>query len=197
MHSKSSKAIIGKVLFLIGAALMFGLGFLASWWFVPAIREVGFQNPAVPGGLSFIWGLSAPLGAILVAIGAALYAQAERRLIVLLILGSLLAIAVSATWPIREPVPPLYGISGGLITVFFLGLLWSWARSRPTLSGTRQVGADLSMVRYVFFVFSAWYLCGLLGAPTFALRPELMVEYGAQASAASMGSLIAVYLVLG
>lgn len=53
------------------------------------------------------------------------------------------------------------------------------------------------MVGNVFFLFAAWYLCGLLGAPTFALRPELMAEYGTQSSAASLGSLIAVYLVLG
>ena len=53
------------------------------------------------------------------------------------------------------------------------------------------------MIGASFFVFASWYLCGLLGAPTFALRPELMEEYGTAASAASLGSLIAVYLAFG
>lgn len=31
---------------------------------------------------------------------------------------------------------------------------------------------------HTFFVIAAWYLCGLLGAPTYALRPELAQEVG-------------------
>jgi hypothetical protein len=38
-----------------------------------------------------------------------------------LIVGSLVVIALTAAWPIREPIPPLFGISGGLITLLFLG----------------------------------------------------------------------------
>jgi hypothetical protein len=197
MQSKTMTSKIGLVVFGIGAALMAGMGFLSSWWFVPAIREVGFDNLAVPGAVAFLWGISAPLGAVLVAIGGALYAQAERRLTVPLIVGSLVVIALTAAWPIREPIPPLFGISGGLITLLFLGLLWNWAKSRPTLSGAERLGSDLGMVGHVFYLFAAWYLCGLLGAPTFTLRPELMEKYDTVSNAASLGSLIAVYLVLG
>jgi hypothetical protein len=104
---------------------------------------------------------------------------------------------VTAFWPVRQPVPALFGIDGGLITLFFLGLLWNWARSRPALSELKQLASDLGMAGHVFFLVAAWYLCGLLGAPTFALRPELMEEYGTVSSAASLGSMISVYLMLG
>jgi hypothetical protein len=53
------------------------------------------------------------------------------------------------------------------------------------------------MVGYVLFLMAAWWLCGLLGAPTFALRPALMGKYNTLPGAASMGSLISILLVLG
>ena len=188
---------IGLVLFWIGAVFMFGVGFLSSWWFVPAIREAGYNNIAAPGGLTLFWGISAPLGAMLVAIGAGLYARVGRRVTIVLVLGSVAVIALSAMWPVRTVVPALFGIDGGLITLFFLGLLWNWARSRRSLPGSERLGSDLSMVGHVFFLFAAWFLCGLLGAPNFTLRPELLEEYGTLSGAASMGSLVSVYLVLG
>jgi hypothetical protein len=187
----------GLVIFSLGAILMVVLGFLASWWFVPAIRAAGFSQLEVSGALSMLWGLSAPLGAILIVIGGALYASAERSLIIALILGSLIVIVVSAAWPIREPVPPLFGVVGGLITLFYIGLAWNWIKERSNMVGLKRSGSDLTMIGATFFVFASWYLCGLLGAPTFALRPELMEEYQTAASAASLGSLIAVYLAFG
>lgn len=177
--------------------MMLVLGFAASWWFVPAIRAVGMDRLAAPGAVTILWAVSAPLGALLVAIGGGLYARAKGRFIVLLIIGSLVLIAVTALWPVRRPVPALFGIDGGLITLFFLGLLWNWARARPGLSIQERRAADLSMGGHVCFVVAAWYLCGLLGAPTFALRPELMEEYGTVSSAAILGSMISVYLAIG
>ncbi len=187
----------GLVIFSLGAILMVVLGFLASWWFVPAIRAAGFSQLEVSGAITMLWGLSAPLGAILIVIGGALYASAERRLVIGLSLGSLVVIAVSAAWPIREPVPPMFGVVGGLITLFYIGLAWNWIKERSNLVGSKRSGSDLTMIGATFFVFASWYLCGLLGAPTFALRPELMEKYETAASAASLGSLIAVYLAFG
>ena len=134
---------------------------------------------------------------MLVVIGGALYARAEGRLVAVLIIGSLVVVALSMVFNLREVVPPLFGAVGGLITLFFLGLVWSWAKARSYLSTQERLGSDLSTVGHVFFLFAAWYLCGFLGAPTFTLRPELMESYGTAPGAVSLGSLIAIYLALG
>lgn len=188
---------IGLIVFVIGALYMVLMGFLLSWWYVPAIMEVGFNNLPFPGVLTLFWSLSAPLGAVLVAIGAALYAQVERTRILYLIVGSLLIFALPAFFAPKEPVSVLFGIDGGLIALFFIGLFWNWATQRSTLSGNQKTGSDLQMVGYIFFLMAAWWLCGLLGAPTFTLRPDLMEKYNTLSGAASMGSLISILLVLG
>ena len=82
---------IGWVVFGIGALYMLGMGWLYSWWVVPATREIGPEN--LSGAVAFIWALSAPLGSVLVAVGASLIAQVEYRLFWLLIVGSFLLAA--------------------------------------------------------------------------------------------------------
>jgi hypothetical protein len=193
MNSKK----LGLALFWIGAILMLVVGWLSSWWFVPTIKKLGFTNVPVPGLISFIWGLSAPLGATIVAIGAGLYAQINRRRLLLMTLGVFVSLFLLALIMPSQLIPALFGINGGLITLFFLGIFWNWSINRPGLSKNAKIGSDLQMVGYLFFLFVAWYLCGLLGAPTFALRPELMQEYETLPSAINLGSLISVCLALG
>jgi hypothetical protein len=189
--------MVGLIVFVIGTLYMVLMGFLLSWWYVPAIMEVGFNDLPFPGVLTLFWSLSAPLGAVIVAIGAALYAQVERIRILYLVVGSLLIFALPAFFAPQEPVSVLFGINGGLIVLFFLGLFWNWATRRSTLTGNQKTGSDLQMVGYIFFLMAAWWLCGLLGAPTFTLRPDLMEKYSTLPGAASMGSLISILLVLG
>src|SRR5215471_9606616 len=122
----STSQRIGLAIFLLGAIYMFGLGWLYSWKVVPAINQFGWD--ALPGFLGFIWGLSLPLGTFIVVIGAALAARVERRVIWLFIL----LLVVFTVWRIvgttHQMIPALFGIGGGLITLFFLGSTWHWAR---------------------------------------------------------------------
>ena len=84
------------------------------------------------------------------------------------------------------------------MTIFFLGVLWTWSRSRPALSASERTGSDLQMLGHVFFLIAAWYLCGVFGAPMFALRPELAEQFAVSASAsASLASLISICLATG
>ena len=82
--NNSTSQKIGWILFWIGAIYMLGLGWLYSWWMVPAANQVGAE--AMAGIVGFMWALSVPLGAFIVAIGAALIAKVERRVFWLLIL---------------------------------------------------------------------------------------------------------------
>ena len=148
--------------------------------------------------MGFIWALAVPLGSVLVLLGAALIAEVERRLFLILIVGSLVFTVWRVFGTTSRLLPQLFGIGGGLITLFFLGLVWTWARTRSTLSGPAKTGADLRVIGYFFLVVAAWDLCGLLGIPTFLLRPEQAQGFAIPASTAiSMASTILVLLVLG
>jgi len=192
----STSQKIGWIVFFFGALYMFGLGWLYSWWMVPAANQSGAE--AMAGFVGFMWALSVPLGAFIVAIGAALIAQVERRTFWLLIL----VVIIFTFWRIAgttsQLVPALFGIGGGLITLFFLGSAWHWARVRPMLSGSERTGSDLLMLGFVFFVVAAWDLCGIFSMANFVLRPELADKFAVPlGSTINAASGVLVLLVLG
>ena len=192
----STSQIIGWVIFIIGGLYMFGLGWLYSWWVVPAANQFGSE--AYSGLLGLIWALSVPLGAFIVAIGAALTARVERRVLWQLILLVVLFTAWRLVGTTNHMIPALFGIGGGLITVFFLGSTWQWARTRPTLTGSGKTGSDLRMVGLIFFVVAAWDLCGIFGIANFVLRPELADKFSVPiGSTINSASGVNILLALG
>ncbi len=187
---------IGWIVFLIGGIYMLGLGWLYSWRMVPAMNQSGAE--AMAGVVGFMWALSVPLGAFIVAIGAALIAQVERRTFWLLILIVIVFIFWQIAGTTSQMVPALFGIGGGLIMLFFIGSAYHWARVRPTLRGSAKVGSDLSMLGRVFFVVAAWNLCGVFGVGNFVLRPDLAVKFAVPLSSTiNAASGVLVLLVLG
>lgn len=188
----------GWVIFGIGALYMLLMGWLASWWVVPTIQQAGLES--LPGMAFFLlWQFAAPVGALLVAIGAAFAARVERSRKGIIIGGSLVVVVwlYISMGIVKQVVPPIFGIGGGLIALTFLGTAWDWARSRPRLSGATRTGADLGMAGFVFYLIAAWYLCGLLGAPTFLLRPEQAMTYIPENNAISLGTTILICMALG
>jgi hypothetical protein len=114
----------------------------------------------------------------------------------------ILLIVLFTAWRIAgttsQMVPALFGIGGGLITLFFIVSVWNWARIRPTLAASDKTGSDLRMVGFVFFVVAAWDLCGLFGMSGFVLRPELASKFGAPlGSIINAASGVLVLLALG
>lgn len=196
MSNTSMSQKIGWVIFTIGGVYMVGLGWLYSWQMVPAANQFG--TSALNQSFGFIWGLSVPLGAFIVAIGAALIARVERRTFWLLILLLVLFTAWSIAGTTRQMIPALFGIGGGLITLFFIGSAWHWAKSRPTLSGADKTGSDLRLVGFIFFVEAAWNLCGIFGMGNYVLRPELAVKFSVPiGSTINAVSTVMILLVLG
>jgi len=187
---------IGWVIFLIGAVLMIGLGWLYSWRVVPAANQVGAE--ASSGLVGLLWALSVPLGAFIVTLGAALIANVERRTYWLLILVLVLITVWRFMGTTTQMIPALFGIGGGLITLFFVGSVWHWASIRPTLSGSVKTGSDLRLVGFIFFVVAAWDLCGLFGMSNFVLRPELAGKFNVPlGSTIDAASGVLVLLALG
>jgi hypothetical protein len=197
MNRKTTTAQkIGWAIFTIGAIYMIGLGWLYSWRVVPAANQFG--SDAYSSLLGFVWALSVPLGAFVVAIGAALSAKVERRVFWLLILLVLLFTAWRIGGTTRQMIPALFGIGGGLITLFFIGSVWQWARIRPTLSGAGKTGSDLRMVGYIFFVVAAWDLCGIFGIGNYVLRPEMADKFSIPISSTiNSASSVNILLALG
>lgn len=195
-RTNSTKA--GWWIFGSGALYMLLLGWLSSWWVVPVIRRNGLEG--LPGTAFFyFWQVAAPVGALLVAIGAAYVAGVERPRKAVIIAGSLFVVVwlVFSMGMIKAVIPSIFGIGGGLISLAFLGAMWDWVRSRPGLSSTARTRADLSMAGYVFYLIAAWYLCGLLGAPTFLLRPEQAMTIIPENGAISLGTTILICMTLG
>jgi len=197
MKSNTSTAQkIGWVIFAISAVYMFGLGWLYSWQVVPAANQVG--SAAYSGLVGLLWQLSVPLGAFFVAIGAALTARAERRVIGLLIILLVLITGWKMVYTSSQLIPAFFGIGGGLITLFFLGSTWQWARIRPTLTKAARTGSDLRLVGTIFFVVAAWYLCGIFGIANFVLIPELADKFSVPVGGTiNLASFEMVLLVLG
>jgi hypothetical protein len=197
MNSKTlTSQKIGLVVFAIGGLYMFGLGWLSSWRMVSAANQVGDQ--AYSNLFGIFWQLSVPLGAFIVAIGAALLARAERRVIWMLVLLLVLVTGGKMAYSSGQLVSALFGIGGGLITAFFLGSTYQYARIRPTLSRAGKTGSDLRMIGFIFFVVAAWYLCGVFGIGNFVLRPELADRFSVPVgSTINAASVVMVLLVLG
>ncbi len=197
MVSKTSiSQKIGWVIFAIGGLYMFGLGWLFSWRVVASANQAGPQ--AYFNLVGSIWAWSVPLGAFVVAIGAALTSRAARGIRLLLVLLLLPFIAWRFIGTTNQMTPILFGAGGGLITLFFIGSAWRWAKSRPTLPKAVQMGSDLRIVGLIFFVVSAWDLCGIFGIANFVLRPELAGKFTvATSSTINSASGVMVLLVLG
>jgi len=192
----STSQKIGWAIFTIGAIYMLGLGWLYSWRVVPTMNQFG--SGVLPGFLGFVWAQSVPLGAFIVAFGAALVARAERHIFWLLVLLLILSVAWGIVGTTNTMIPALFGVGGGLITLFFLGSVWQWARTRPTLIGAGKIGADLRMVGLIFFVEATWNLCGVFGIGNYVLRPELADKFSVPISSTiNTASTVMVLLVLG
>lgn len=195
--STSASQKVGMVIFTIGAMYMFGLGWLYSWAMVPTANQIG-SSAYTSGSLGFAWGLSVPLGAFIVAIGAALIAKAGGRVLGLLVLLLVLCVAWQIIGTTQQMIPALFGVGGGLITLFFLGSTWNWAKTRPALTGASRTGSDLRMIGFIFFVVAAWELCGIFGVGNFVLRPELADKFSVPLSSTiNSASRVNILFVLG
>lgn len=113
------------------------------------------------------------LGAIIVAFGAAVYSAVGRLRLLLLAAGGALLFIWLAFWSSSSHNAAVFGVGGGLILLCFLTSCLDWARTRRDLDGSSMTASDLRLAAHVSFFIAAWGLCGLLGAPVFALRPEL------------------------
>jgi len=198
MNTKS----ISIIVFIIGITYMAVDGWLLSWWFVPGYRQAGppfISDNSFYSSQAFFtfWALSVPLGSIVTALGLAFYMRLEKLRLLIFIICSLGFLAWLGFWSESILYPVVYGIGGGFILISFCVSIWSLAKRRLNRNASTKIVLDLRAIGYIFLVITAWGMCGLLGIPSFGLRPEQLLEYKTQGILLTMGVKVLVCFTLG
>jgi hypothetical protein len=165
-----TKQKVGLVLFWIAVIWAFLWGVLGSVFVGSAFRnltmdEVNQTMWAFMGSWQLLWAFGAPLGALVAGIGILLYSSAKGSTVWKYGIGIFLAVALGMASGALGHIPPLFGIGGTLILLFFMGILWLWAKERMALKDSSTTAADLKLVGYVFMLIAAWFICGIAGQP--------------------------------
>jgi hypothetical protein len=165
-----TKQKVGLVLFWIAVIWTFLWGVLGSVFVGSAFRnltmdEVNQTMWAFMGSWHLLWAFGAPLGALVAGIGILLYSSAKGSTVWKYGIGIALAVSIGMASGFLGHIPPLFGIGGTLILLFFMGILWLWAKERMALKDSSTTAADLKLVGYVFMLIAAWFICGMAAQP--------------------------------
>ena len=168
-----TKQKVGLGIFWIGIIWAIVWGILIGWIFVgPPFRNLPMAELsqtiwATTGPLFLLWGIGVPLGAIVVGIGLLLYSGAKGSTVWKFGIGTFLGFVIVQAIMVMQlgHFPPLFGIGGALILLFFIGIVWLWAKERIALKDSSTTAADLKLVGYVFMLITAWFVCGIASIP--------------------------------
>jgi hypothetical protein len=166
-----TKQKAGLVLFLIAIIWAIGWGVIGSVFVDSAFRnlttdELNLTMWAAQGTWTMIWGLlGVPLAAIVAIIGILLYSGAKGSTVLKYGVGIFLAVFAGMAAGSLGHIPLLFGIGGTLILLFFIGILWLWAKERMVHEGAFTAAADLKLAGYVFMLIAAWFICGIASQP--------------------------------
>jgi hypothetical protein len=192
--------IIGGLLLIIGSPVLIRLFFNTLTEVGPRVFISFWDNN---GGLLLLYFTAGlPLGAILLAAGGARLFPAAKSAgpILLPLLGIELIYftyhAIRFNFDLGIP-RLLFAVIGCLFIILFIGLVWFWARSRPSLAPGRQRVVDLQLGAGLCFFSAAWQACGLASAPGFAIRPELVQKLANQSFIFGQVLAIQVFMALG
>jgi len=169
---------LGLSLFWVGAIWAFVWGVVVSvkldtMMNTMTMEELNQTAWAFTGGWYLTWAYALPVGGLMAGLGALVLAGARGSKVWMTGIGVVVAIFVGMAPMVFGHHPPLFGIGGTLIFLFFLGSLWFWANERRALEGSSAKAADLKVVAYVFFLLAAWFICGALGQPFLGALEEL------------------------
>ena len=111
------------------------------------------------GPLGMLFGISVPLGAIVVAVGLLIYAGAKGSTVWKVGIGLFIVLIIAlVAMAFNYYSAPLFGIGGSLILLSFIGILWLLAKERMALKGSSTTSLDFKLVGYAFMLMAAWYI---------------------------------------
>lgn len=163
------KQKVGLILFWIGViwSILWGtIGSVSCSLHMNALTMEQLNETvwAFTGPLMILWGVGGvPIGALVAGIGLLLYSDAKGSTIWKFGIAIFLGIIISLGLGAIGHIPPLFGIGGTLILLFFIGILWLWAKERIALKGSSKTATDLKLVGYVFILIAGWFTCGIAG----------------------------------
>ncbi len=166
-----TKQKVGLVLFWTAVIWAILWGVVGSVFVDSAFRnltmdELNLTMWAYQGSWIMIWGLfGVPLAAIVAIIGILLYSDARGSTVLKYGIGIFLAVLAGMVAGSLGHMPLLFGIGGTLILLFFIGILWLWAKERMALKETSFAAANLKLAGYVFMLIAAWFICGIASQP--------------------------------
>ena len=143
-----------------------------------------------------LWAYSFKLGIYLIILGAMFRTRMSSARKWYISIGGLVYIAF-AYIPLPSPASIIFGIAGGLMTLFMIYAFLRWANERYQLPEHQKTASDYRMAGYFFLAMATYTLCPFMGIKTFALAPEKMIQYGLQQEAASFAFHILIELLLG
>jgi len=116
------------------------------------------------GGLMFmLWAFAVPLGSVLAVIDAFVYGKTKPAFSWLTGIGVLGAVIVmNLVWS-RVYKPPLFGIGGALILIFFFSIVWIWMKKHAALDIEGKIAGSFKLIGYLFWMNASWFLCGETG----------------------------------
>jgi hypothetical protein len=200
-HKKTSIILISiGALFLLNA--IFGRylvlpGYLAGLEAGGGTLE-GASEVASPWKIAryLLWAYSFKIGIYFVLLGAIFRTEMSPARKWVVGVGGFVYIGF-AYMPLPEPTSIVFGIAGGIMTLFMIYIFLRWANERNSLQNGQKTASDYRMAGYFFFGMATYTLCPLMGVKAFALSPEKMIQYGLQAEAASFAFHLLIELVLG
>ena len=166
-----TKQKVGLVIFWTGVIWAILWGVIGSISVTSAMNSLTMDELnqtmwALTGPLMILWGVfGVPVGALVAGIGLLLYSGAKGATVWKFGIGILLVLIIAMVLGALGHFPPLFGIGGTLILLFFIGILWLWAKERMVLKGSSTTAADFKLVGYVFMLIAAWFVCGIAGQP--------------------------------
>ncbi|KAA3646738.1 MAG: hypothetical protein DWQ07_11075 [Chloroflexi bacterium] len=180
-------------LFWIGLFFTLVFAGIAGWSLAHNLRTLTAEaldstTWNMDGPLFGLWAFSVPLGSLLAAIGAFLYVKTKAYFAWLTGIGVLGVVIVMTFMLGAEYYPPLFGIGGILILVFFFTIVWLWMKKYATLDMVGRIAGSFKLVGYLFWLNASWFLCGEFGS---------LHQRAFEGRSAPSPIEIMVYLVLG
>lgn len=163
------KQKIGRILFWIGI-----VGIIIDFfvrWVSSGVTRINTPETLIGTGwavgelffnlssLAFIIAFSFSL------IGALLISASKGSYFWLWVFAPIVGANVGLAWNPSVHIPSVYGIGAGVITLSYLGALWSWVTTHTAYEGIVKTGRQIQLLGYTYLYLTALFLCNYIGNP--------------------------------